>query len=101
MFIGKKIRKVDAKRRILVPSKWKMDKYILVNDNSIKIYPFKQWLEIFNGFDEDDDKEDFSSKSYELKIDSSGRILLPKFVKSCSVVLIGMGNYFLLKESDL
>ncbi|HKL44099.1 MAG TPA: hypothetical protein VJ892_02345 [Candidatus Absconditabacterales bacterium] len=99
MFIGKKSRKIDQKKRITIPVKWRKNEYVLVNDDEIKVYKFDAWLKIFDNLDEEE-KIMLSLKSHHLKPDKNSRIILPNFVNFRFVNLIGMKDYFILKKSD-
>lgn len=108
MLIGEYKHTLDSKKRLSVPSKWRMDlgKTLIVTrglDNCLFVYPQKEWEKItdkigqlplgqadtrsFNRF--------FLSGAVEVEVDSVGRILVPDFLKDFAhldskVVLAGI-----------
>ena len=94
MLIGEYKHTLDSKKRLSMPSKWRMElgKTLIVTrglDNCLFVYPQKQWQVItekvgqlplgqadtrgFNRF--------FLSGAVEVEVDSVGRILVPDFLK--------------------
>jgi MraZ protein len=108
MLIGEYKHTLDPKKRLSVPSKWRMDlgtKFIVTRglDNCLFVYPLLEWQKItdtigdlslgtadsrsFNRF--------FLSGAVEVEVDSVGRILVPDFLKEYAkldskVVLAGI-----------
>ena len=108
MLIGEYKHRLDAKKRLSLPSKWrrKLGKNLVITrglDNCLFLYPRSEWQKIttkvgqlplgqadtrsFNRF--------FLSGAVEVEIDSVGRILVPDFLKDFAalkdkVVLAGI-----------
>ena len=108
MLIGEYNHTLDPKKRLSLPSKWRMElgKTVIVTrglDNCLFVYPLSQWQKItdkigllplgqadtrsFNRF--------FLSGAVEVEVDSVGRILVPDFLKAFAhldtkVVLTGI-----------
>jgi MraZ protein len=94
MLIGEYKHTLDPKKRLSVPSKWRMDlgtKFVVTRglDNCLFVYPLPEWQKItdkigdlslgtagtrsFNRF--------FLSGAVEVEVDSVGRILVPDYLK--------------------
>ena len=110
MLIGEYTHGLDPKKRLSLPSKWRMElgKTVIVTrglDNCLFVYPLSQWQKItdkigllplgqadtrsFNRF--------FLSGAVEVEVDSVGRILVPDFLKEFAgldskVVMSGVHN---------
>ncbi len=108
MLIGEYTHKIDSKKRLSFPSKWRKElgKKLVVTrglDNCLFVYPLNEWKQIsakiaglplgqadtrgFNRF--------FLSGAVEVEVDSVGRILVPDFLKDFAklkskVVLAGI-----------
>jgi MraZ protein len=108
MLIGEYTHTLDTKKRLSVPSKWRLDlgKTLVITrglDNCLFVYPEAAWSKItekiaqlpigqadtrsFNRF--------FLSGAVEVEVDSVGRILVPDFLKEFAglgqkVVLAGI-----------
>ncbi|MCD5382066.1 MAG: division/cell wall cluster transcriptional repressor MraZ [Candidatus Pacebacteria bacterium] len=108
MLIGEYTHKIDTKKRLSFPSKWRKElgkKLVITRglDNCLFVYPLKEWQRMtekiaqlplgqadtrgFNRF--------FLSGAVEVEVDSVGRILVPDFLKdfaklSNKVVLAGV-----------
>ena len=111
MLIGEYKHTLDPKKRLSVPSKWRMDlgaKFIVTRglDNCLFVYPPHEWEKItakigdlsvgtadtrsFNRF--------FLSGAVEVEVDSVGRILVPDYLKvyaglDTKVVLAGLHTH--------
>ncbi len=108
MLIGEYKHTLDPKKRLSLPSKWRLElgKTLIVTrglDNCLFVYPQQEWAKItekigqlplgsadtrsFNRF--------FLSGAVEVEVDSVGRILIPDFLKEfakldAKVVLAGI-----------
>lgn len=99
-------RKVDNKRRIVLPSIW-MDEnairegfFFVRKEESIELYPYKIWKHILANIEDDSEKLAWSKKSSKLTSTSiSNRLLLPIYCIWKRVNLIGMGEYIIINES--
>ncbi len=99
MLIGEYKHRLDAKKRLSLPSKWrkKLGKSLVITrglDNCLFLYPTKEWQKItakvsqlplgqadtrgFNRF--------FLSGAVEVEVDGVGRILVPDFLKDFAVL---------------
>ncbi len=111
MLIGEYKHTLDPKKRLSVPSKWRMDlgTTLVVTrglDNCLFVYPLREWEKItakigdlslgqadtrsFNRF--------FLSGAVEVEVDSVGRILVPDYLKvyaglDAKVVLAGLHTH--------
>lgn len=110
MLIGEYRHTVDRKRRISLPAKFREEleeKVVLTRglDNCIFVYPLSQWEEISEQLSDlsigQADSRGFNrfmlAGATEAKIDNSGRILIPDFLKEFAdledeVVLAGVHN---------
>jgi len=111
MFLGEYKHNLDAKNRLIIPSKFRdqlKDEFIITkgNDKCLNIYTMEQWQVIYNDLEKlvmakkinRQYKHSFTSKAVECKCDSLGRIQLPpnlvaliNIQKEC--VIVGEGNY--------
>lgn len=106
MFIGEYSHTLDAKGRLIIPSKFREElhtSFILTRglDGCLTIYSLKQWEKIFEEINKlPDTKKDtrkyirvLTSNACECSLDNQGRILIPNnlysavgIVKDCVVV---------------
>jgi MraZ protein len=108
MLIGKYTHDLDPKKRLTLPSKWRVDlgKKVVVTtglDGSLFIFPVKEWERVAERLSEsgfgNKDTRDFNrfilGNAYETDVDAAGRIVIPDTLKSfakleAKVVLAGM-----------
>ncbi len=108
MLIGKYTHDLDPKKRLTLPSKWRVDlgkKVVVTNglDNSLFIFPLKEWEVMAQKLSEggfgNQDSRSFNrfmlGNAFETDVDSTGRIVIPDSLKdfaklSSKVVLAGM-----------
>jgi MraZ protein len=110
MLIGEYKHTLDPKKRLSMPSKWRMElgKTLIVTrglDNCLFVYPLPEWQKITDKISElplgTADTRSFNrfflSGAVEVEVDSVGRILVPDFLKEFAhldskVVLAGIHN---------
>lgn len=94
MIIGQYSHKLDDKKRLSIPSKWKKEfgKNIVVTrglDTCLFLYTTKEWAKIaeklaqtsMGSRDARDLNRFFLSGAVEIELDSAGRILVPDYLK--------------------
>lgn len=109
MIIGEYIHKVDSKKRVSLPSRFRKEigKKVVVThglDNCLFIYPLKEWQKISLKLSElsmgQADTRGFNrfmlAGATEADVDSLGRILIPDYLKTFAglkekVAVIGVG----------
>lgn len=110
MFLGEYQHSLDAKARIIIPSKFREelgDKFVATKglDNCIFLYPLKEWQEIeqklsklpLTRADARSFVRFFFSGAAELDLDKQGRTVMPSNLREYSniekdVVIIGVGS---------
>jgi MraZ protein len=110
MLIGKYLHQIDIKKRISLPSKWRLalsEKIIITSglDKALYLYSEQEWEKIADTLNANnllsEDARNISryiySNAFELTIDSHGRVLLPehliKYAKlSDEAILAGSYN---------
>jgi len=101
-YIGKEHRKIDDKRRLVLPLKWKDDNtsFVLVQEETAwMLYPQEFWKQKMLDLKKDTEKVALAENSYQRKIDANGRILLPKEFTWRIIQLTGVISYISIKES--
>lgn len=110
MLIGEYIHSIDSKKRLAIPSKFRIElgsKLVLTRglDNSLFLYPKKDWDAFVEKLKKlplgQSDNRSFArlmlSGAIETEIDNLGRILIPEYLKDYAllkkkVVLVGVLN---------
>jgi len=101
-YIGIKTRKIDSKRRLLMPSMWEDESIFFVlirEEKEWALHPQESWKQKMLKLKEDNDKLSLAQKSYQTKADDYGRVQLPKGFPWKKIELIGMIDYIIIKES--
>ena len=100
-YIGKKTRKIDEKTRLVLPIQWreKNTSLVLVKETEWTLCPQAFWKKKMQKLKNDTEKVTLAEKSYQTKIDDSGRVQLPKEFTWKSIELIGVIDYIIIKES--
>ena len=105
-------RKVDSKRRFVMPSEWIDDKEFFMELQSAKqtieelqnswiyLYTKKSWLEKWEKLGSQAEKLNFSRRSVSVFIDVTNRLYLPKGFLWKSVDIVGMGDCIVLVSSS-
>ncbi len=105
-------RKVDSKRRFVLPAEWIEGDEFMVQLQSIKLigdgilnayiylYTKESWLEKFKALKAISEKLDFSRRSVSIKLESNNRLALPKGINWKSVDIVGMGDCIVLVSSS-
>ena len=110
MFIGEYTYSIDSKKRLAIPSKFRpyLGKKAVITkglDNSLAIYPFKEWQRVAKKLESlpssQVDARGFTrivlSGASEVQLDKLGRILIPDYLKNYAsfkknVAIIGLSN---------
>ncbi|MFA6608794.1 MAG: division/cell wall cluster transcriptional repressor MraZ [Candidatus Paceibacterota bacterium] len=108
MLIGQYTHDLDPKKRLTLPSKWRLNlgkKVVVTNglDNSLFVFPVKEWEKVAEKLSQSSlgnaDTRSFNrfilGNAFETDVDASGRIVIPDTLKdfaklSDKVVLAGM-----------
>jgi len=105
-------RKVDSKRRFVLPVEWLEGDEFMVQLQSIMLigygipnayiylYTKENWLEKFKALKTTAEKLDFSKRSLSVKLESNNRLALPKGINWKSVDVVGMGDCIVLVSSS-
>jgi len=111
MLIGEYKYSIDQKKRISIPSKWRLElgKKLIVTrglDGCLFLYPQKEWKELVNKLAKlplgQADARGFQrimlSGAMEMTLDSLGRILIPDYLKKYAnlkkkIVIAGLYNH--------
>jgi len=119
MLIGEYTHTLDTKKRLSVPSKWRIElggSVVLTRglDNCLFVYPLNEWQRITDKISElplgQADTRSFNrfflSGAVEVEIDKNGRILVPDFLKTFAkldskVVLAGIHNRVEIWDENL
>jgi len=103
-YLGNIKRDVDCKRRIKFPAEWIDDSleteiFFVKGEKHIKIFSYGQWKNKIHDLGDDDHVIEFAKNSTKRNIDKSHRIILPDYIKSENVILIGVVDYIVIEES--
>lgn len=108
MLIGQYTHELDPKKRLTLPSKWRVNlgKKVVVTsglDNSLFIFPVKEWEKVaeklsqsgFGNIDTRSFNRFILGNAFETDVDAAGRIVIPDTLKefahlSTKIVLAGM-----------
>ena len=111
MFIGEYTHKLDPKKRLALPSKFRKElggKAVVTRglDNCLYVYPTKEWEKVAEKLSElsmgQSDTRGFNrfmlSGAHETEVDSAGRILIPEVLKEfadleTNVSVIGVSKH--------
>lgn len=104
-------RRVDQKRRFVMPSEWIDDDEFMMElfntkpieelQNSwIYLYSKKNWLEKWKKLTSSAEKLDLSRRSVSVKLESNNRLTLPKGINWKSVDIVGMSDCIVLISSS-
>lgn len=102
-FIGQYIRKIDRKRRMVLPAQFRNDsmRFVLVWHNElIKLYEKNAWHKLYKTLSEEDAKA-LSPYCYSVMLDSANRILIPPLLQkhfSEYVEISGVGTHFEIRK---
>lgn len=100
-------RKVDNKRRIVMPSQWIDDHvaegfFFVQKEDAIELYPYKAWKNMLAKIEDAGEKLAWAKRSSLLThLLTPNRLLLPNSCTWQRVDLIGVGEYIVIKESTL
>ena len=100
-------RKVDFKRRFMLPAKWVEDDVVeycfvtspITQNNEIRLYTAEKWKNVLEAKQSDDAKGDFAKRTTHVRIDKQRRLLLPKEYVWKKVDLIGVLDFIIIIES--
>lgn len=104
-------RKVDSKRRFVLPSEWaEGDEFVMelqsaklieeLQNSWIYLYTKRSWLEKFKALETSAEKLNFSRRSVSIKLESNNRLALAKGINWKSVDIVGIGDYIVLVSSS-
>ena len=98
-------RKVDNKRRIVLPPIWVNDNaadgfFFIQKEDNIEVYPYMIWKRRLMEIEDVSEKLAWSKKSSKVMyLTVPNRLLLPSACTWQKVDLIGMGEYIIINES--
>lgn len=118
-FNGRFNHQLDAKNRIRIPAKFKVDlgaeyKFAFGPDKSIYVLPFAEYKKILDSFGEvsffDDETQeaiaDFTSMVYDVSEDNQGRVVIPGELKEYAeidkdIVITGAASYLRIEAQKV
>ena len=118
MFIGEYNHSIDAKGRLIMPSKFRGDSFEIFYvtkglDGCLRVYLEEEWSKFMskiNALPDSDKnarlfKREFLASSIECEVDKQGRILISSKLRDFAhltkdVVIIGVSNYIEIWDKD-